>query len=80
VDEKLDMTWQCALTAQKANHTLGCIKSSVTSRAKEGILLLCSVLVKTPPGVLHPALEPSAQQSRSRGGHKNVPRAGAPLL
>ena len=54
-DEKLNMTWQCVLTAQKISCTPGCIPSSVGSRAREGILPLCSALMRPTPGVLRPA-------------------------
>ena len=54
MDEKSDMSWQCALTAQKASCILGCIRRSVASRLSEVILPLCSVLVR-------PHLESSVQ-------------------
>ena len=53
-DEKVNMSWQCALAAQKANHILGCIKSSVASGMREVILPLCAALVR-------PHLEPCIQ-------------------
>jgi len=46
VDKKLNMSWQCALTAQKGKRSLGCTKRSVASRSREVILPLYSALVQ----------------------------------
>ncbi|PKU45208.1 rna-directed dna polymerase from mobile element jockey- hypothetical protein [Limosa lapponica baueri] len=86
VDEKLDMSQQRALAAQKANHILGCIERNVASRSREVILPLYTTLLRPPPGVLCPALGPSAQERHGPVGagpeevHIDHQRAGALLL
>jgi len=83
VDEKLNMSQQCEFAAQKTNRTLGCLKSSVASRSREGILPL-GALLRPPPGVLPAALGPPAQErhvrARPEEGHENHQRAGTSLL
>ncbi|PKU45310.1 rna-directed dna polymerase from mobile element jockey-like [Limosa lapponica baueri] len=82
VDKKLNMSWQCVL----ANCILGCIKRSAARRSMgcDSAPLLCSG--ETPPGVLCPTVEPSAQEGDGpvgaslEKGHEDDQKAGAPLL
>ena len=53
-DEKIYMSWQHAVAAQKANCILGCVKRRVASRAREVVFPLYS-------SVMRPHLEYSIQ-------------------
>ncbi|TRZ13074.1 hypothetical protein HGM15179_014039 [Zosterops borbonicus] len=85
VDERLDKTQPFAPTAQKAKHVLGCIQSPVCSRAREGILPLCSALLRAHLEHCSSSGGPAQQRHGPVGespvkDHKDDQRHGTALL
>ena len=79
VDERLNMSQQCDLAFQKANHIVGWIKRSVTSRSREVILPLYSALVG-PQLVLRPPAQEGhrAFAAGTEKDHEGDQKAAAP--
>ncbi|KAK4826836.1 LOW QUALITY PROTEIN: hypothetical protein QYF61_011644, partial [Mycteria americana] len=67
MNEKRDTSWQRALADQKATRILGCIQSSVASRSREGILPLCSDVLRPPWSTVSSSGVPSTRQTWTSG-------------
>lgn len=81
--ERVDMTQPRALPAQRAKRVLGCIQSSVGSRAREGILHLCSPEAhpqSNAPSSGVPFTRRTPVGATPEECHRHDQRAGAPFL
>ncbi|RMC18972.1 hypothetical protein DUI87_03571 [Hirundo rustica rustica] len=78
VDEKLNITWQCALVTQNHIHILGCAKRFVISKSREEILSFYSALyeveiVKHMTGLKRDDMERSSTMLKSLRQYRLMP-------